>query len=316
MSKPAPPSPATMRERFVAWLELPAPLLRLEIVRILAPLAVLGFMSPRLAYADEWLGLAGFRVPDLGGDMRQPIYIPGLPSEVVWTFAAVMVVSGLLCSLGVRTRQSALVFAATLVFVTLSDRLAAFTVSKISPIVMVAVAAAPAGQRLGVDSWLALRRGGALPAREAPQGSLRFIQLFVPIFYCASGVAKARGEWLTNRFVLYSHLHDSYQTSVSWFLANHTPAWSWTGLQVLVLALETLAPLWFALRATRTTAWVLAMGMHVMIGLMFGPVLWFALLMMTLGTAAFMPPWMLAPLERLAGRFEARWVVRPSAVAP
>ena len=48
----------------------PLPVLRIEIVRIVAPLAMLGFMSGRLAHADEWIGDAGFRVPDLGGDWR------------------------------------------------------------------------------------------------------------------------------------------------------------------------------------------------------------------------------------------------------
>ena len=60
------------------WLEEPLPVLRIEIVRIAAPLAILGFMSGRLAHADEWIGDAGFRVPDLGGDWRQPIYILSL----------------------------------------------------------------------------------------------------------------------------------------------------------------------------------------------------------------------------------------------
>ena len=36
-----------------------------ELIRILAPLATLGFMSGRLAHADEWLSPAGFQVPDL-----------------------------------------------------------------------------------------------------------------------------------------------------------------------------------------------------------------------------------------------------------
>jgi hypothetical protein len=41
-----------------------------------------------------------------------------------------------------------------------------------------------------------------------------------------------------------------------------------------------------------------------MIGLMFGPVLWLALLMMTVLVAGFTPERFLAPLEALAQRLE------------
>jgi hypothetical protein len=292
--------------RFEAWLDEPAPVLRLEIIRMVAPLAVLGFMAPRLAYSDEWIGGSGFRVPDLGGAVNQPIHIPALPAALVWTVAALMISSGFACCVGWRTRASALVFAATLVFVTLADRAAAFTVSKISSVVMVALAFGPAGQRLGVDAWLALRRGETRPTTKA-MGSLRFVQIFLPVFYCASGVAKARGEWLTNPHVLFTHLHDSYQTAVAFVLAGAVPGWAWTAMQALVLAFETLAPVWFGLRATRTAAWLVASGMHVMIGLMFGPVIWFAILMIALVAGAYMPDALLAHLEVLATRLETRW---------
>jgi hypothetical protein len=216
-----------------------------------------------------------------------------------------MVVSGLAVALGVRTRAAAVVFAAVIAFATLSDRAAAFTVSKISPPILLALAYGPAGQRLGIDAFVALRRGGPPPPKHKPLGALRFFQIFIPVFYSASGIAKAEGEWFKNPFVLYSHLHDSYQTGVSYYLAGHVPPWAWTPLQALVLSLEAGAPLWFSVRSTRTLAWVLAAGMHIMIGLMFGPVLWFGLLMLTIVTGAFMPDVFVDPLERLATRLEA-----------
>ena len=149
------------------WLDEPLPVLRIEIVRIVAPLAILGFMSGRLVHADEWIGDAGFRVPDLGGDWRQPLYVPALPSILAWAVAAAMVASGLACSLGYKTRPSALVFAATLAFVALSDRLAAFTVSKMSPAVVLAIAAGPAGTRLGVDARMKAPGGGCRRRRRS-----------------------------------------------------------------------------------------------------------------------------------------------------
>jgi len=285
--------------RIVAWLDEPQPVLRLEIVRIFAPLAVLGFMSGRLVHADEWLGDAGFRVPDLGGDIRQPLYIPALPAGAAWAVVTVMVVSGLLCSMGVRARASAVVFAATLAFVGLSDRLAAFTVSKISPVIMLAVALGPAGSMLGVDAWLRRRRGEPLPPAVQSLGSVRFLQLMLVTFYCASGLAKAGGDWLVVPRVLWTHVHDSYQTPISFFLASTLPAWSWTPMQASVLAFEALAPLWFGLRWTRPYALLFGLGMHLMIGVMFGPVVWFALLMMTLLLGCFLPESWLARIARI-----------------
>jgi hypothetical protein len=288
------------------WIEEPVSTLRLEVVRILAPLAILGFMSSRLAHADEWIGDAGFRVPDLGGDWRQPLFVPALPSSVAWGIAAVMVASGLTCAVGWKARASALVFAATLAYGAVADRLAAFTVSKLSPVVMLAVAAGPAGRRFSVDAWIRQRRGerrherrdGTRDPTERSCGAVRFLQVLPVTLYSASGIAKAEGDWLHVPFVLFSHLHDSYQTALSFALASALPGWAWTALQGLVLVFEVLAPLWFGLSRTRPLALVFGLGMHAMIGLMFGPVIWFALLMMTLLAAGYLPERHLAWLDR------------------
>jgi hypothetical protein len=290
--------------RISDWLEEPVPVVRLEIVRILAPLAILGFMSGRLAHADEWIGDAGFHVPDLEGDWRQPLYIPPLPSAAAWVVAFAMVVSGVACSLGWKTRASALTFAATLAYVALADRLAAFTVSKLSPAVILALAAAPAGTRLGLDAR-ARRATGDAPSRLRPLGSVRFLQLLPVVVYSASGLAKARGDWLKEPLVLWSHLHDSYQTPVALWLARALPIWLWTTFQGLVLLFEVGAPLWFASSRARPLALAFGLGMHVMIGLMFGPVVWFAILMATLLAAGHFPEALLRPVERLAERLDS-----------
>jgi uncharacterized membrane protein YphA (DoxX/SURF4 family) len=293
-------------DRLNAWIDEPQPVLRIEIVRILAPLAVLGFMSGRLVHADEWIGDAGFRVPDLGGDWRQPLYVPGLPAEAAWLVVTLMVVAGLACSIGLYTRASGLLFAATLAFVAVSDRLAAFTVSKLSPVVMLAVALGPAGTRLGVDAWRRRRAGGKKPPKRVVAGSVRLLQLLLVTIYSASGIAKMRGDWLKMPLVLWTQLHDTYQTPFAFALARVLPAWAWTGFQGLVLTFEVLAPLWFAWPRTRNAALVVGVGMHAMIGLMFGPVVWFALLMMTLLLGSYLPDRLLEPLDRLASRFEKR----------
>jgi vitamin K-dependent gamma-carboxylase len=291
----------TPGERLSRWLEASQPVLRLELVRILAPLAILGFMSSRIAHADEWLGDGGFRVPDLGAsDYRQPLYLPALPSWAAWAVAAAMVASGLAVAAGYRARRAALVFAAVAAFVALSDRLAAFSVSKMAPMIAIALAASPCGRRLSIDAYLARRRDprAKLP-REVRSGAVRFFQVLLPVIYSASGIAKARGDWLSHPHVLWTHLHDSYQTAVTVVVANTLPAGAWTLLQYVVLTFEAGAPLWFAWSRTRLAALVVGVGMHTMIGLMFGPVRYFAMLMATLLLASFLPS---AWLDRIARR--------------
>ncbi len=286
------PSPLGARmfigDRFFSWLKEPVPVLRLELVRFAAPLAILGFMSSRLAYADEWLGKGGFRVPDLGvADARQPLYLPSLSSGAAWSVATIFVVSGLAVSLGFQARRAAWIFAAVAAYVALSDRLAAFSVSKLAPMIGIALALSPCGARFGIDAW---RKRRARPKRALPthviSGSVRFFQLLIPTIYCASGIAKARGDWLHQPFVLWTHLHGSYQTGVTLFLANLLPPVAWTLMQVLTLVLETFAPLWFGWYRTRPMAVLAAASMHTMIGLMFGPVRYFAMLMATLIVAS------------------------------
>jgi hypothetical protein len=60
-------------------------------------------------------------------------------------------------------------------------------------------------------------------------------------------------------------------------------------MQATTLAFELGAPLWFALRWTRPYAVAYALLMHALIGLLFGPVAWFALLMIVLVVGAYIP---------------------------
>jgi len=267
----------------------PRPIVRLAALRIAAPLAILGFMSSRIAHADEWLSDAGFRVPALA-DWRQPLSLPALPTWAAWSVAAALAVSGLATSLGVATRWASGVFAVLLGYVALADRLAAFTVSKLAPAIVLVLWLSPSGVRYSIDAW---RRHRREPTAVRPElvsgGCVAFVQLLLPVFYFSSGLCKARGDWLTEPYVLWTQLHDSYQTTVSWVIANHAPAWLWTVIQGAVLAFECGAPLWFGLRWTRPFALAFGVGMHAMIGVMFGPVIWFSLLMITLLISSYAP---------------------------
>jgi hypothetical protein len=285
-----------------AWLVAPQPIERLVLLRILVPLAILGFLSSRLLHADTWLSSVGFRIPDLGGDWRQPVYVPPLPVGVAWAIAAATTISGLCLTMGLATRLAAASFALLVAFLTVADRLEAFTVTKLAPMLTLALLFAPSGVRYSVDAWWRRRPGPRAPAPTHVEGGpIRFFQLFLVTMYSASGIAKARGDWLTTQ-VLWTHLHDQYQTPVAWLAMRVLPAWSWWALQGLALTFELGAPFWFALRWTRRPALAVGLGMHVMIGLMFGPVVWFAFLMGAMLMACFLPePWLQLLFRRACG---------------
>ncbi|HVV88675.1 MAG TPA: HTTM domain-containing protein [Kofleriaceae bacterium] len=258
-------------------------------LRILVPLWVLGFMSSRIAHADYWIGDRGFVIPETGS-WQEPLHLPRLPGASAWALVTVMVVAGLAFAAGLRTRLAGLIFAATLFWVAFADRMQAYTVSKLGPVLVLALCATPCGARTGVDAWLAGRRD---PTRPRPThttwGNVRFFQALLVVFYAASGLCKARGDWLHRDDVLWTLIHDTYQTPVTLLFANHAPTWSWAILQWTTLVYEGLAPIWFALRWTRPFALGYGLAMHLMIGLMFGPVIWFSLLMMTVLAACFLP---------------------------
>lgn len=284
------------------WLErmrAPRAMARLEFLRVFLPLAILGFMSSRMIHADHWLGMSGFEIPDLGGDYRQPLFLPRLPNALAYLLVGVMGASGVALSLGIKSRISAAIFSFTLFFVLYSDRLSAFTVSKLAPVLIFALAMAPAGERYGLGAMSRAKRGEALPDRVS-YGNVFFFQAFLVFMYSASGVCKARGDWLDTPNLLHTHLHGSYQTTLSWLAANHLPAFSWNVFQGTTLFFELFAPLLFLFAKLRPYALLYGLGMHALIGLMFGPVIWFALLMSLLLIACFAKErWLEALLGRL-----------------
>jgi len=308
----SPYHPLSLWRAFLA----PQPIERLACLRILVPLAILGFMSGRLVHAADWLSLEGFQVPDLSEypevQWKQPVYLAPVPVWLAWVIAAATVISGLLTSAGAWTRASAGVFAACLIYLALADRLAAFTVSKFGAVLILALFFTAAGARYSVDAWREARRARRagrevdLPTHVS-WGQVRFFQCALVFLYSASGVAKANGHWLEHTEVIWTHLHSSYQTPFAHWFANFMPAWSWTPTQVATLYYETFAPVLFLFPQTRYLALCYGLGMHALIGLLFGPVIWFALLMMALLIASFLPlGWLRRGLRPLDVRSRAR----------
>jgi len=278
----------------------PQPIERLEFVRLLAPLAILGFLSSRLVHVEHWLTSVGFVVPPRPfADYRQPLYIPPIPVWLAFVVAVATVLSGLATSLGYRTRWTSGMFATLLAYLALADRLEAFTVSKLGTVVAIALFASPAGARFSVDAWLRCRqKPETSPPTHVHWGNVRFFQALLAFMYLGSGIAKWKGGWPSDPNVIWSHLHSSYQTAFTYFLASTVPAAGFTLFQHLTLAFEIGAPIWFGVRRLRPVGLAFGLAMHAAIGLMFGPVVWFSLLMMVLLFGSFAPlPWLTRPLR-------------------
>ena len=118
--------------------------------------------------------------------------------------------AGLCLSAGLLTRFAAGAFAILLAYLALADRLEAFTVSKLGPMIALALWLSPCGARYGVDAWLRRRRHPeAAPPTHVAGGVIRYFQIFLAAMYSGAGIAKLRGDWLSGD-VLWSHLHDNY----------------------------------------------------------------------------------------------------------
>ena len=278
--------PLLARARAIAFA--PQAFVRLRFLRVSLPLAILGFLNSRILHAGEWLSTTGYQVPDLGHrDWRQPLYLAPLPLWAAWGLCSVLALSGLLLSAGVKPRISALLFALCLFYVTLADRLEAFTVNKLGSALALALFLVPTVWR---DEAPDQGASGRVPAdARVTWGNVRFFQLLVVILYCASGICKWKGDWLVHPYVLWTHMQDSYQTTLAYHVAALMPRAAWKPLQYVVLGFEVLAPVWLLLPWTRLPALILGLGIHAFIGLCFGPVVWFAILMAALLLGCFAP---------------------------
>jgi uncharacterized membrane protein YphA (DoxX/SURF4 family) len=266
----------------------PQPIERLAAIRLFAPLGIIGFLWSRFAHVEHWLTDVGFVVPDLGrDDYRQPLYIPPVPTWLAWGVAGLTVLAGLATSVGYKTRWASGTFAALLAYLALADRLEAFTVNKLGTVIAVALFATPCGARYSVDARLARGSEIAETPTHVTWGNVRFFQALLVVMYTASGIAKLKGGWLDSPHAIWTHLHDSYQTELTYFMASTAPASAWTVFQYLTLAYETLAPVWFGSSKTRRVALFVGLGMHATIGAMFGPVIWFSWLMIVLLLSSF-----------------------------
>lgn len=126
--------------------------------------------------------------------------------------------------------------------------------------------------------------------RDAGSGRLvicavpvRLVQGTLICQYLAAGTAKAfgKGDWLKYSDVLYTQIQGTFRTDFAAWCLRTLPVWSWTVMQWTTLLFELEAPVLFCVRKLRPIAFVIGMGMHLMIALMMKNLIFFSVVMWT-----------------------------------
>lgn len=146
--------------------------------------------------------------------------------------------------------------------------------------------------------------------RDAASGRLmisavpvRLVQGTLICMYLASGIAKGFiGDWLKYNDVVYTQMQGIFRTDFAAWCLRTLPVWSWTVAQWVTLLFELEAPVLFGVRKLRPIAFVIGIGLHLMIALMMKDLIFFSAQMWTF-YALFVTPeqwrWVGAALKRL-----------------
>lgn len=111
---------------------------------------------------------------------------------------------------------------------------------------------------------------------------VRVLQATLIIQYGTAGICKmAHGDWLDRTDILIGHSVGLYRTEVATWLIDILPHWAWVVQGVLALGFEIGAPILFIFKRLRPLAYMLGVGMHIVIAVMMVDLIWFSLQMVT-----------------------------------
>lgn len=231
------------------------------------------YMGAWLHGAEEWLTTAGFHYPLDLSDRAYSIPLPPLPPAWLWPFVAVLIGAPLLVVLGIARRPALLVTTLCAFYVQRVDTYSAFTINKLYLVCFLLLLLAPAPREVAVEGGRAARQS-AWP--------LRVIQATLIIQYGTAGICKVlHGDWLKRADILVGHSVGLYRTEAAAWLIDVLPHWAWVVQGVMALGFELLAPVLFIVKRLRPVAYVIGVGMHVVIALMMVDLIWFSLQMVT-----------------------------------
>lgn len=264
-----------LAERWNEYWYAPMPAIRLDAFRQALLFTLVLYMLARWMHAAEWLTAVGFH-PSPAADRINAPQLPLLPVQWLPLLGVGLFGSLALAIFGWLRRPATVVALLLVIYVSLVDPIAAFTLNRLYIFSLVLFALAPAAD---ADDTI-------------PAWPVRILQLNLVLHYATSGVCKAlRGDWLTHSDVLWAQLQNIYMTDAAALIVRVTPMWAMTLLQHLAFGFELFAPLLFGLRRLRPYALVIGLAMHVVIAVTMyqliyfsGQMMCFYLLFVTPGT--------------------------------
>lgn len=239
---------------------------RLVVFRLLLAHALLIYMLFRWQESAEWLTSAGYHPAGaVVGGLQQPV--PLLPAAALTPFGLAYFASIAALILGVRPRLTIWLVLAGTVYVTLADRLAAFTINKLFVASLALLALAPPIEP-DADDHLRTRSAWVL----------RALQLTFVLQMFGAGVCKVRfGDWIAHDDTLWHQVQLAFMTDLAAWMVRELPMWVWALLQHMALGFELAAPLLFLVPRLRPLGYVLGTGMLLVIATTMHSLVFFSL---------------------------------------
>lgn len=254
-------------ERALRWALGPVPAIRLESFRWATTLALLVYTLTWSLDASEWLTPAGYH---MSAAASRGLQLP-IPLLGPWTLVAFLIVyvgSMVAILLDLRPRLCSYVVFAGLLYVTLADRLSAFSMNKLALVAWLVLLLAPWPERAPEPEPPTAERAEASAPQLRSAWPLRILQATLLLQYFGAGICKLRGNWLADSQVLWLQAQEIYMTQVAAWMIRELPIWAWAGLQHAALAFELLAPLLLCVRRLRPLGFAWGLAMHIGIALM------------------------------------------------
>lgn len=239
---------------------------RLVVFRLLLIHSLLVYMLFRWQESEEWLTPAGYHPGGAAVEgLQQPV--PLLSEATLPWFGVAYFGSIAALIFGVRPRVTIwLVFAGT-VYVTLADRLAAFTINKLFVATLAVLALAPP---------IFTSAEGRLRTRSA--WVLRVLQLTFILQVFGAGICKVRfGDWMGHDDTLWAQVQLTFMTDIAAWMVRNLPMSIWAALQHLALGFELAVPLLFIVPRLRPIGYLMGFGMFAIISLTMHELIFFAL---------------------------------------
>lgn len=253
------------------------PAIRLAAFRQAFLWTLLIYFAAWARFAPEWLTEAGYHPsPEV-----DPSNAPGLPLLPAWALPWVGAIffGALLCDLfGFGRRVTIWIVLLGALYALLVDPIASFTINRLFVLGLTFLALAPEPDPTS-------GRQRAWP--------LRMLQIMLVAQYFGSGLCKSiKGDWWTGEDVLWTQVQGVYMNDFAAWLVRTLPYESWWLLERTAFWFEILAPLLFVIRRARPLAFVLGIGLHVVVAATMDQLIYFTLQMISFYVLFVPAPWL------------------------